>query len=145
MVITIDDTKSDRTAVADGCSRIFCMLRNRIDAARMPGVASAQSLCPQNHSGTGTMFAYCLMHVFRATGIKAAVTAKIRTYAKLVAPQKQSEDRVQNVRSFSCWLPSSCNTSCLSSRRNSALVAGPAFELTGLDRRTMQSIAGKGI
>src|SRR5450830_1901521 len=139
--------------------------RDRIEAARMPGMAFAEAAHRQPRAARGAMGLDRLDRVMRAAGIKAAALAQHGREQQLVGPQQQDEQafhgadagaggggaelaalamRSWRADSFACC----ANRRATSSRTavfRAVLVAGPFLALTGRARRTMQSSAGSAL
>src|SRR5450830_1091424 len=123
--------------------------RDRIEAARMPGMAFAEAAHRQPRAARGAMGLDRLDRVMRAAGIKAAALAQHGREQQLVGPQQQDEQafhgagagagggaglalamRSWRADSFACC----ANRRATSSRTavfRAVLVAGPSLALPG--------------
>jgi hypothetical protein len=120
------------------------LLRDRVSSARMPWMALAQAFGSQQAAFARAMQADRFCRVMGAARIKAAILPEKRADAKLIAAQKQKQQAFHLDRSRR----DEDNNCCNSSRKRFFScddAAGSLRLLTGLDKRTMQSIAGSAL
>ena len=120
--------------------------RYRIIAARMPRMAFAQASGGQRAAFQRAVRLYCLDRVMGAAREKPAfLRAEKRADAQLVSAQQHRQERFHGVGSGRRCAENRRVSSDRSSVFRLAQVAGPRLELTGCDRRTIQSMPGSAV
>jgi len=118
------------------------LFRHGVEPARMPWMALGQTHGRKHSAFQGAVLTNCVDCIMGAGGVKAAILPKHRADTPLIRTQQQDQQGLHVEPGWFICDWSRRNNSALSSAFKAAVVAGPVLLLTGLDRRTMQSIGG---